>query len=321
MTKKVLESYKTKLNTIIINQLEKANSEQWEKPFITLGGGVAISNASGKQYNGINQFLLPLYACANGYKSNQWGTFNHWLITKGGGKREGRKIVDCKYSLKGQKSVPVMFFKRTGLIDKNDNAVLDKNGKQVFICNYKQYSVFNADQVEGLELKEDKQEDIKKPLPAVLNDVDTFVRNTMATIRTDKQGAFYSNNDDYINIPKDDLFIPTKTSTQTEAKYSTLLHELAHWTGHKSRLDRLKGSRFGSTEYAYEELIAESASAFLCNQLGISNAPREDHAHYLKGWLKQARKDKNLIYEAFNQAWQSVEYLNNLQTNDIKQVA
>ena len=321
MSKKVLESYKTKLNDIIINQLEKANSEDWEKPFITLGGGVAISNASGKQYNGINQFLLPLYACANGYKSNQWGTFNHWLITKGGGKRIGRKIIDSKYSLKGQKSVPVIFFQKILATDKNDNPMYNDRGQPIFWPNYKQYFVFNADQVDGLELEEDNQEDIKKPLPAVLNEVDTFVKNTMATIRTDKPGAFYSNNDDYINIPKDELFIPTKTSTQTEAKYSTLLHELAHWTGHESRLDRLKGARFGSTDYAYEELIAESASAFLCNQLGISNAPREDHAHYLKGWLNQARRDNSLIFNAFNQAWQAVEYLNNLQTKESRKAA
>ena len=215
MSKKVLESYKTKLNDIIINQLEKANSEDWEKPFITLGGGVAISNASVKQYNGINQFLLPLYACANGYKSNQWGTFNHSLITKGGGKREGKKIVDCKYSLKGQKAIPVIFFKKIPATDKNDNPMYNDRGQPIFWPNYKQYFVFNADQVDDLELKEDKQEDIKKPLPAVLNEVDTFVKNTMATIRTDKPGAFYSNNDDYINIPKDELFIPTKTSTVT----------------------------------------------------------------------------------------------------------
>lgn len=71
--------------------------------------------------------------------------------------------------------------------------------------------------------------------------------------------------------------------------YRTILHELGHWTGHKSRLDRLTGARFGAPGYAREELCAEMASAFLCAELGI--VPTVQHADYIGSWLEVLRED------------------------------
>jgi len=79
-------------------------------------------------------------------------------------------------------------------------------------------------------------------------------------------------------MPHRERFVATSTSPATETFYSTLFHEMAHWTGHPSRLNRELSNRFGDDAYAMEELIAELASAFLCADLTITNAPRPDHA-------------------------------------------
>jgi antirestriction protein ArdC len=80
-----------------------------------------------------------------------------------------------------------------------------------------------------------------------------------------------------------------------------------HWTGHRSRLDRLPDTGFGSPAYAREELIAELASAFLCAELGI--VPTVRHADYLGAWLSVLREDSKAIFRAASQASKAADYL------------
>ena len=84
-------------------------------------------------------------------------------------------------------------------------------------------------------------------------------------------------------------------------------HELGHWTGHPSRLDRLPSTGFGSPAYAREELVAEMASAFLCAELGI--VPTVRHADYLGAWLSVLREDSKAIFRAASQASKAADYL------------
>lgn len=84
-------------------------------------------------------------------------------------------------------------------------------------------------------------------------------------------------------------------------------HELGHWTGHSSRLDRLPNTGFGSPAYAREELVAEMASAFLCAELGI--VPTVRHADYLGAWLSVLREDSRAIFRAASQASKAADYL------------
>ena len=134
--------------------------------------------------------------------------------------------------------------------------------------------------------------------------------------RTDHSArAFYSPAADYIQIPMREVFTATPTSTSTECYYSTLLHELAHWTGNKSRLDRLSMKNgFGSEGYAMEELVAELASAFQCALLDISPSPREDHAKYLNNWLKVLKDDPKAIFKAAAAAGESSQVHRRLAT-------
>ena len=100
-----------------------------------------------------------------------------------------------------------------------------------------------------------------------------------------------------------------------ESYYATLLHELTHWTGHKSRLDRQAHKRFGDPAYAFEELVAELGAAFLCADLQLSAAPREDHAPYLAHWLKALKAAPSILMAAAGAAERACEHLHGLQAS------
>lgn len=82
-------------------------------------------------------------------------------------------------------------------------------------------------------------------------------------------------------------------------------------TGHKSRLDRLDSKN--KRGYAFEELVAELSAAFLCNQLGVSSEPREDHVQYLASWLSALKNDTDYIFQAASMAQKAVDYMDGLQ--------
>ena len=105
----------------------------------------------------------------------------------------------------------------------------------------------------------------------------------------------------------------TATSSPTENFYSTLGHEITHWTSIEKRCNRQLGRRFGDDQYAMEELIAELGSAFLCAEHAITPSPRADHGQYLSHWLKVLRADKRAIFTAAAAASKAVTYLNSLQ--------
>jgi len=88
-----------------------------------------------------------------------------------------------------------------------------------------------------------------------------------------------------------------------------MFHELTHWTGAKKRLNRDLSGRFGSEAYAVEELIAELGAAFLCADLGITLTPRQDHASYIRNWLRVLKTDKKAIFTAASKASEAANWL------------
>ncbi len=104
--------------------------------------------------------------------------------------------------------------------------------------------------------------------------------------------------------------MPDKDRFEIPAEYySTLFHEITHSTGHKSRLDRLEATSFGSEPYAKEELIAEMGAAFLCGEAGIECETLENSAAYLSGWLKALKDDKRLVISAAAAAQKAVDLM------------
>jgi antirestriction protein ArdC len=120
--------------------------------------------------------------------------------------------------------------------------------------------------------------------------------------------AYYAPARDIVQMP------PFESFKDKESYYATMLHELTHWTSHKTRLDRsFNAKRFGDNGYAREELVAELGAAFLSADLGITPEIRPDHAEYLAHWLKVLKEDSRAIFSAAAHAQRAADYLQGLQ--------
>ncbi|MGO6726395.1 ArdC family protein, partial [Rhizobium ruizarguesonis] len=173
----------------------------------------------------------------------------------------------------------------------------------------KTYTVFNTDQIAGLNGRFDGIAPVEDPISRI-GDAGRFFANTGALIRHGGSAAYYAPHRDYIQMPCLDAF------RDDASHVAVLSHEMTHWTGAARRLDR-DLSRYAKdrSERAREELIAELGSAFLCADLGIvpELEPRPDHASYLDSWLKVLHHDKRAIFSAAAHAQRAVDYLHSLQ--------
>ncbi|SES13578.1 protein of unknown function [Sphingobium sp. YR768] len=181
-----------------------------------------------------------------------------------------------------------------------DNAPTGLDGEPRQIAFLKRFTVFNTDHCEGLGDQSMTavttwNEALTLPVAQAL------IEATGADIRIGGGEAYYAPQDDYIRVPRPEHF------HQPINWFRTVFHELGHLSGHRSRLDRLPDTGFGSPAYAREELIAELASAFLCAELGI--VPTVRHADYLGAWLAVLREDSKAIFRAASQASKAADYL------------
>lgn len=134
-------------------------------------------------------------------------------------------------------------------------------------------------------------------------------------------GARYRHDVDCIELPERERFAGTDTSSPSESYYGVLLHELTHWSGAPHRLNRVFGKRFGDSAYAFEELVAELGSAFLCSRFEIRNEPRYDHMTYLSSWLDVLGRDTRAIFLAAGLAQRATDYLAAFGASDQASVA
>lgn len=300
-----MDLYQEITNTII-SSIE-AGAGEFQMPWHRgAAQGRPVNALTGKGYNGVNVLALWIAAQAHGYTSSEWATYRQW----------GEKGAQVR---KGEKSSLVMFYKsidREDDADGDDGAAEGKQQRRGLIA--KAYRVFNAAQVDGYTPQATAPK-IERPAFIDLAHVDQFMTATGADIRHGGDRAFFSPALDYVALPNKADFYGSRTSSPAESYYSTALHELTHWTGHKSRLDRLdttlKG-RFGSESYAVEELVAELGAAFLCADLGVAVDPRLDHAQYCASWLKVLKDDKKAIFTAASKATAAAAYLHDLANND-----
>jgi antirestriction protein ArdC len=179
----------------------------------------------------------------------------------------------------------------------------------------KGYTVFNAEQIEGLPAHFYATTQPLNNAIERLDAVERFFASTKATIKHGGNRAFYSPSLDFVQMPE----LPT--FRDAESYYATLAHEATHWTRHESRLDRDLGrKRFGDAGYAMEELVAEIGAAFLCADLGITPETRDDHAAYIASWLKVLKDDKRAIFTAASHAQKAADFLNGLQPESTDEV-
>lgn len=178
----------------------------------------------------------------------------------------------------------------------------------------KTYLVFNVEQCEGLD-----ERFFAPPIPVEPSEqidfAERFIANTKAQIRIGGSRAYYSPSSDYIQL------VPQAAFDDQINYYRTAFHELGHWTGHNSRLDRDQKNQYGSKGYAFEELVAEISASFTCASLGIVATVR--HADYIGSWLQVLKNDKRAIFRAASLASKSCNYLFDLQPDctEIEDVA
>ncbi len=255
-------------------------------------GGRPRNGASGHVYKGVNVVLTGMA----GFASSRWYTFNQ-------AKHLGGHIR------KGEKGTQVIYWTfvdaRNSAADCNvgDEADTAKLPRRIPIL--KCYTVFNAEQIawpEGSKHAVHQGDDDQVlGLGGDFDDARVLVEGTGAVIRHGGSRAYYSPGDDYIRLPDLHRF------DGAGDYYATALHELAHWTGHESRLGRDLTGRFGTEAYAAEELVAELAAAFLGADLGV--AGRLQHAEYIGAWLRVLKGDKRAVFTASRLAQEAADYL------------
>ncbi|WGQ08994.1 zincin-like metallopeptidase domain-containing protein [Pedobacter gandavensis] len=283
----------------LIEQL-KEGTAPWQKPWDSSNlpaFELPYNAVTGNRYKGINTMSLLIAA----YQDPRWMTFNQaasqdWRVKK------------------GEKGSLIQFVKLTDLSTKRDEQgkqVLDELGKPLkvqvklskpIITNA---WVFNAAQVDGLE-------PLKRPEIASLGwdpleRAEQLITNSGASIEH-KSGdrAFYSPLRDEITMPLREQF------NAPDKYYATLLHELGHWTGHSSRLDRSIMNKFGTEDYAREELRAEIASLLIGQELRIGHDPGQ-HTAYVESWIKMLSDTPFEIHAAAADAEKILGYLIGLE--------
>ena len=245
----------------IIKQLESGVAP-WVKPWNSHGVDAPFNPIAKRYYNGINFIQLSMMP----------GSTHNWVTYK------QAQSVGAQVR-KGSKGVQVIYFSPLEVTDK-------VTGDSKKIPMLKTYTVFNADQVDGLELPV-----IEAPTQNnTVESCEAFIKAQRARIEFGGNRAFYVPSLDYIQLPGLDQF------KSTPDYYATALHELSHWTGHESRLNRDFKNRFGSEAYAFEELVAELGSAMLCAHLKIDG--QLQHASYIESWLKVLKDDPKNILKA-----------------------
>ena len=227
----------------------------------------------------------------NAYQSDEWASFKQWNDQK-------------EMLRKGEKGSLVVYY---------DTFEKEVDGEKEKIPFLKSSYVFNRCQLKSFVAGEKKNKPVGADFVLKMYDVDDFIENTQAIIEHDGLGARYIPSEDKIIMPHMEQFVATTTCSATEGYYSTLLHELTHWTKKKERLNRIGGKKFGDSNYALEELIAEFGAAFLCAGFCIATLEKGDHAGYIENWLRVLKENKQFLFTAASEASKAVEYLYGLQ--------
>lgn len=265
----------------ILEQLEQGIIP-WHKPWTGTAG--AWSRSTGKAYSLLNQWMMP---------QGEYATFNQI-------KKEGGKVR------KGSKGYPIVFFKPMP-IEVEDKETGELKIKTVPVLKY--FTVFNIEQqVEGLELKYHKEdvENNNEPLEALESLKNDYLDRSGVTLEHMKgNNACYSPSTDRITLPLVEQF------DSIEEYYSTAFHEMAHSTGHVSRLNRIKKTAaFGSDDYGKEELIAEITSAAVLNETGIETSRTlRNSTAYIQNWTNAIKGDNKLIVHASSKAQKAFEMI------------
>ena len=298
-----------KFTEMMIDRMERMKAGDWKKGWID---GEAVygmpQNINGRNYSGSNSFFLQMDSAMHGYKTPVYMTFLQI-------QKENVRIN------KGAEAMPVIYW---------DVSIKDANGKRVDRDDYrnmsseeqdrctvlpfmKAYHVFNMDQTNLAEVNKEKYDKMVEQFKAPeMRDAKGMYENKALDRLFEKQewvcpiqydkvsaNAYYSPSRDIIVVPKKEQFNIGKDKDEIYKDgmeyYSSALHEMAHSTGTESRLNRVKGDRFGDPKYAKEELVAELTAANTGYALGFDKRILDNNAAYLDGWISVLKENPKFI--------------------------
>ena len=292
MTTQTFDIHQTITNQIIeaMEQARGTGRRLWDSQ-----PSLPLNLTTGKPYTGINTLILWAAGLTHGYTSPYWLTYKQ-SADMGGQVRKGEHGTHCVF-YKPWESQETN--RETGETEIVKGAVL------------KGFTVFNLDQIEGIEAPAREE----RPAFQAIEDAERILQASPARIIEGGAQAFYRAATDTIHLPAREDFI------NPEAFYSVALHEATHSTGHASRLARDFSGRFGTENYAFEELIAEMGSAFLAADLGIIGSTMQDHADYLANWVAILKSDKKAILTAAAAASKAHGFIKALLADQGQEVA
>jgi antirestriction protein ArdC len=244
---------------------------------------------TGRAYSGANVLLLWSYAQESAFADPRWLTFKQ-ALEAGGNVRRGEK---------GEMVIYVSKIIKT-----------DDDGKKRSIPFLKAYTVFNVAQCDNLPAKITQTGNEARTVNPSARDelADAFIASTGANVRDGEARAYYRPIGDFINLPAFETF------KSSNAYYGVAFHELGHWTGAETRLNRTFGKRFGDNAYSAEELVAELTSAFLCAEFSFDNENAD--AAYIAHWIQFLTEHDNAIIAAAAAASRAVEFMRGLALAD-----
>lgn len=261
----------------------QAGTVPWRKPWS--GSGLEPRNYySNRPYRGINTLILGLASQMQGYESPCWTTYK-------AAEQRGAQVR------KGEKSTKIIFWKPLKVEDR-DNPDQEKS-----VILARLYSVFNTDQIDGIDWQQPEQgEPIS--VPDALNTIVAGYNNAPEIIHQAQDRAYYSPGQDKIYMPNVSQF------STVEGYAETILHELTHSTGVAHRLHRYEITDHIHGNYAKEELVAEIGAAMLMNHAGITQEfVTENTTAYIASWLKSLENDHTLIIKAAQAAQKSCDHI------------
>jgi antirestriction protein ArdC len=286
-----------------IVELLESQKLTWNKPWITFSkdGRRPHNASSGRTYSGLNQILLSIRQMRSKYPYSGWMTFKQ-IQDEGGRVIAGNKASSIfHYKLIYSDNMSRKYESEQVLqmsLNEQQDLELRKNSLLLY------YSVFNLAQTSGLPvayyaLKE----------TPILSEVEKDDTADNLITKTKARIIHLVANEACYNYVNDVIFLPERNQFKgTVPYYETVLHELAHWTGHKTRLNRSLKNVFGSEEYAKEELVAELCSAFLCTDLGFSMSITNSAA-YIQDWIRVLKADSRNIFKAIRSAEDATRFI------------
>jgi antirestriction protein ArdC len=248
--------------------------------------GLPVNGLTRRSYSGINILLLWSALEERAVTLPYWLTFKQ-CIAMGGSVRKGEHGTHVYFA---DKFVP----------QKEQQRAKDEGTDPSAIHFLKRYTVFNAEQCDDLPIGLFGSVEPRSPRE-IVPEAEALIGATGADFRIGGDQAFYVPSEDFIRIPNQTAY-PDQINY-----YRTAFHELGHWTGHKTRLDRNLTTKFGTVDYAREELVAEMATAFVCASLGI--VPTVRHADYIGNWLAVLKEDSRAIVKAASLASKACDFI------------